>query len=261
MYPHHERAIARLVSEMRDDPRYQALLVGGSIAKGRARPDSDVDLILVVDDAEFARRSAEGTLQYLNTASADWPGGYVEGKYVSAQFLAEVADHGSEPARAAFQGVIIGFSHRADLAALVARIPVYPEQTRATKLAAFYTQVEVMTWFVPEAEKRGDAYLHGWASSNLALFAGRLILAHNRILFPFHKWFMYEVRHAPDQPPTFMACLEAHLAQPDTATAQALRDCIAGFHDWGLTRRQAFARYITDTEWSWRSGFPPLADS
>src|SRR5690349_3904936 len=95
MYPHHERAIARLVAEMRDDPRYLALLVGGSIAKGRERSDSDVDLILVVTAEEFARCQAAGEIQYLNREIAVWPGGYVEGKILDRRFLMEVADHGS----------------------------------------------------------------------------------------------------------------------------------------------------------------------
>ncbi|HUS15504.1 MAG TPA: nucleotidyltransferase domain-containing protein [Chloroflexia bacterium] len=261
MYPHHARAVARLVAELGDDARYLALLVGGSIAKGRERPDSDVDLVLVVTDDEFARHEAAGTMQYLNTEIADWAGGYVEGKRVPLRFLEEVADHGSEPARSAFQGASVGFSHLPELEALLALIPVYPEADRAAKMASFYAQVEVLTWYVPEAEKRGDAYLLAWAASNLSLFAGRLILAHNRILFPFHKWFMYEVRHAPDQPVEFLPRLDALLGHPTAASAEALRDSIAGFQDWGLTRRQAFARYIVETEWSWRTGPPALIDS
>jgi len=37
------RAIDRLADEYRDDPRFIALIIGGSVAKGFARPDSDVE--------------------------------------------------------------------------------------------------------------------------------------------------------------------------------------------------------------------------
>jgi hypothetical protein len=261
MYPHHQQAIDRLAAELRDDPRYLAMIVGGSIAKGRERPDSDVDLVLVATDAEFARRREAGDIQYLNTEIAGWAGGYVEGKIIDWQFLLDAADHGSEPARAAFAGARIVYSHLPDLAALIARIPIYPEAERAGKMASFFSQVVTLNWFVPEAEKRADPYLLTWASSHLALYGGRLILAHNRILFPYHKWFMYELNRAPDKPADFMPRLEALLARPGRETAQAFRDCVVEFRDWGLTSRQAFARFIIENEWNWREGQPPLSDS
>jgi hypothetical protein len=261
MFPHHARAIARLTEEVRKDPRYLALIVGGSIAKGRERPDSDVDLVLVATDAEFARRLDAGDIQYLNTDIADWPGGYAAGKIVDRQFLVDAADHGSEPARSAFAGARIAYSRLPDLAEIIARIPVYPEAERPGKMASFFSQVVTLNWFVPEAEKRADPYLLAWACSNLVLFGGRLILAHNRILFPYHKWFMYELRRAPDRPADLVERAEALLARPGKETAQAFRDCVIGFRDWGVTHRQAFARFIIENEWNWRAGRPPLGDS
>ncbi len=181
------RAIARLTAELRDDLRYLALIIGGSLAKGRARPDSDVDVLIVATDEEAAARQAAGQIQWLNREVADWPGGYAEGKIINRQFLLDVAARGSEPARAAFTGAIIAFSRLPALAELLARIPVYPEAARASKMASFYAQVLIHTWYMAEAEKRQDAYLRTWAASQLVLFGGRLILAYNRRLFPYHK--------------------------------------------------------------------------
>jgi predicted nucleotidyltransferase len=260
MYPHHQQTIERLVAQLQEDPRYLAVIIGGSIAKGRARPDSDVDIILVATDAEFERCLAAGAIQYLDREIADYPGGYVEGKIVNRQFLLDVADHGSEPARSAFGGAFIVASRLPDLPDLLARIPIYPEHERAAKMAAFYSQVVICNWFVSEAEKRADAYLLTWAASNLALFAGRLVLAHNRILYPWHKWFMETLRGAPDQPPDFVALVERLLARPDQAQAQAVRDSIEGFPGWELNRQQIVTRFTLDNEWNWRTGRPPLAD-
>ena len=41
---HHQLAINNLVKEYQDDERFEALIIGGSVAKGCARPDSDIDL-------------------------------------------------------------------------------------------------------------------------------------------------------------------------------------------------------------------------
>jgi hypothetical protein len=50
------------------------------------------------------------------------------------------------------------------------------------------------------------------------------------------------------------------LGCPGKETAHAFRDCVVGFGDWGLTNRQAFARFIIENEWNWREGPPPLSD-
>ena len=42
MEAHHERAVERLRLGFAEDPRFPALLVGGSVVKGLARPDSRV---------------------------------------------------------------------------------------------------------------------------------------------------------------------------------------------------------------------------
>jgi hypothetical protein len=260
MLEHHERAIARLTAALRDDPRYLALIIGGSLAKGRARPDSDVDVLIVATDEEAAARRAAGDIQYFNREVTDWPGGYAEGKIIDAQFLRDVAERGSEPARAAFTGAVIAFSRLPGLADLLARIPVYPEAERAERMASFYAQVIIHTWYVGEAEKRQDAYLRTWAAGQLVLFGGRLIMAYNRHLFPYHKWFMYELREIPDKPADFMERAEALLAAPTLATAEAFRDSLEGFADWGLPRRLAPARFMWDSEWNWRTGHQPPTD-
>src|SRR5690242_7046126 len=133
MYPHHQQTIERTVALLQQDPQTLAVILGGSLAKGWERADSDVDIFLVVTDEEFERCLAAGTIQYFNREIADCPGGYVEGKIVNQQFLRDVADHGSEPARAAFTGARVLYSRLPNLDADLARILVYPEAERADK--------------------------------------------------------------------------------------------------------------------------------
>ena len=73
--PHHRRAIDRLADAYRDDPRFSALIIGGSVAKGYARPDSDVDFLIVANDAEFLRCQADQDLFINRTDLCDYSGG------------------------------------------------------------------------------------------------------------------------------------------------------------------------------------------
>ena len=74
--PHHQRAIQRLVEHFRTDPHCLEMIVGGSVARGWASDDSDVRVMLVVTDEEFARRLANGDLGCVGAELADYPGGY-----------------------------------------------------------------------------------------------------------------------------------------------------------------------------------------
>jgi len=267
MYAHHERVIQRLVERFKDDPRFPALIVGGSIAKGREKADSDVDILLVATDEEFTRRLREVDVYYRDDEIADYPGGSVDGKIISRQFLVDAAGHGSEPARAAFMGALVAYSRLPDLGDLLARITAYPEHERVEKMKRFYIQLATACfWFMADAEKRDDPYLRAWAATTAAFYACRLILTHNRILYPWHKWLLHEVRHAPDKPVDFVNLIEALIADPSSARARAVYDSITTFADWGLdvgdsTNFQYLAsRFILDIEWNWRDGRPPLAE-
>ncbi len=260
MYENHQRTINRVIEHFSADPRYVALILGGSVAKGWAAPNSDVDIMLVVTEAEFVRRSASGEFLYFTRDFCDYEEGYVDGKIVDVQFLNEVADHGSEVARASFVSARLLYSHQPGLDTLLARIPVYPEAEREAKMKAFYSQVIVGGWFFKEAEKRHDKYLMTHAAGETALFACRLILAYNRILYPYHKWLMHEIERAPEKPPRFMELLQALLDAPGPATADALAEAITAYRDWGVSFSETFVNFTRDQEWNWRSGRAPIYD-
>lgn len=260
MLPHHQQTIDRLTAHFESDPAFLALIIGGSIVKGLARPDSDVDFMLVAAPDEYARRVQENAFQYFSLDFTDYEGGYVDGKVIDIAFLRDAAERGSEPTRSAFANAIIPFSRNPEIDALIARIPVYPEDTHHEKIKSFYAQVQAHQWFVGEAEKRGDAYLMTHATAQLVLFGGRMILAHNRILYPYHKWFMTFLRRAPDQPADLMERIDALLTTPSKATADAFCECVLNFTAWDIPTEGWPVRFMHETEWTWRSGTAAIGD-
>ncbi len=260
MREHHQRTLQRLVDHFQNDPAFPALIVGGSIARGWDKEESDVDIILIATEEEYAWRVPVRALTYFTTEFCDYPGGYVDGKVVNMGFLREVAEHGSEPARAAFSGAIIGYSRLPELDDLLRRIPVYPEEQRRARLQSFYAQVQALVWYVGEAENRGDRYLLQRMSADLVLFAGRLILAHNRILYPYHKWLFAELARAPEKPADMLALADQFLAAPSKQMAEQFSQCVLNFTDWEKPAEGWPARFMEDTEWAWRRGCAPLAD-
>ncbi len=260
LYPHHLRTIDRLIDHFKDDPNFLALLIGGSLVKGYGNEGSDVDFILIATDEEYARRLSNRSLTYFSTELCDYPGGYVDGKIVNVAFLKEVADRGSEPARSAFESVIVSYSQVPQLAALLDRITAYPEATHTTKVQSFHAQLLAQQWFVGEAEKRDNRYLMMHAVSELTLFGGRMLLAHNRMLYPYHKWFLRRVQDAPQKPEGVMELIEQLLLEPTKANADRFCEMILNFTAWPAPPEGWPVRFLEDTEWAWRRGGAAVGD-
>ncbi len=257
---HHQRAIDRLASTYRDDPEFLGVIIGGSVAKGFARDDSDVDFMIIATDDAFERRLAARDLFINRTDLCDYEGGFVDGKIINLQHLEDVAEKGNEPSRAAFVGAFAAYSHIENLDALLERIPIYPESGHDERIRAFYSMAFIQNWLFHEAARHGNRYTMTRAAGQLALFAGRLILAHNRQLFPYHKWLPRTLEASPDKPDGLMARFNELLEEPSRERATALFECVRDFRDWGVSDLEAYTWFMTDIEWSWMSGTTPMED-
>ncbi|KAI9011842.1 hypothetical protein DFJ74DRAFT_710755 [Hyaloraphidium curvatum] len=256
MHAHHRSALERIVRRFQADPDALALIVVGSVARGDARPDSDVDAYLVVTDERFA----DGRREWNADDLCDWHGGTAGGPIVDLGFLRDAAERAPEPLRYAFTNAFVAFSRVPDLQELLDRIPVYQGRERAGKLAGFAGQLPVHLAYLRLGEYSRNAYLLAEPAVELVLYGGRLILAHNRMLYPGRKWFMRELARAPVKPEAMVRLAEELLAAPSIARAEAFCGAVLGFAAWPQPPEGATARFRRDREDHWRSGAPPLAD-
>ncbi len=259
MREHHEKAIEKLTEFVKRSEEYLALIIAGSVAKGLERVDSDIDVILVITDESYEKKKKRKRLMYANTEFCDYPGGYIDGKLVNLQFLKDVAERGSEPARDAFRGAWIACSKIPELEEILKKIPVYPVGEKEDKITKFYAQFEAMKWYHEEALKRNDTYLINYSATNFILFAGRLILAHNEILFPYHKHFMDALRKAPEKPENFIELIKELLEHPSKENLEALYNAVRTFKNWKI-RGFWSNHFLIDTELAWLEGKAYIGD-
>jgi predicted nucleotidyltransferase len=250
MKPQHERAVQKLVEHFAPDETCLGVIVGGSVAKGLAKNDSDIDVVLVVSDDLYRKKLEENMLLYFNVEFCDYPGGYIDGKIVNLDYIRAAAERANEPTRAAFSAVVV-HSKVPGLEDLVRQIPVYQPQEQRDKVQAFYAQFEIAHWYVSEALKRNDAYMLHHAVADLVLYGARLILAHNEVLYPYHKFLMMELERAPEKPDSLMALIDALLADHTLENARAFYDAVKDFRFWNEAWEMPAMRFMKDTELAW----------
>jgi predicted nucleotidyltransferase len=260
MYPHHSQTIQNVRGYFERDPEVQALLLSGSIAHGFESASSDVDIMIFVSEEDFQRRSQAGQVHFFNRDLCTYEGGYVDGKYLGLSFVKQVLEQGSEPARFAFEGSQVLFSRVEEFADFVHQIAQYPVDQKMERIKRFYAQFEAWHWYCGEALAKQNQYLLGTAISKLILFGGRLILAYNEMLYPYHKWFLKVLEQAKNKPSGFMPSLQALAELPTKENIERFYERVRDFQPWTDDPSRWPVQFMFDSELNWTDGKPPVDD-
>ncbi|HLV10342.1 MAG TPA: nucleotidyltransferase domain-containing protein [Halanaerobiales bacterium] len=256
---HHQQTIDNLAGHFKGQADIRAVIVGGSVAHGFATKDSDLDIFLLISEKGYQERFEKGELTYWNDSLTSYDG-YVDGKYITVDFLKKVAEKGSEPARFAFKDAFVVFSRMNRLEVLLKSASRYPVEEKEDKIEKFCAQFEAWKWFAEEARKKNNLYLLTRATASFTLFAGRLILTHNEMLYPYHKWFLRVLGQAPDKPEGLLEQIERVLKKKGKADIEDLYNMIGEFADWGFNSSDWPNRFMHDSELTWMDGKIPVDD-
>jgi predicted nucleotidyltransferase len=257
---HHRATIERATARLRARDDVRAVLVGGSIAHGFATATSDVDLLIVVDDAEWDRRLARGDVTELDLESPTYEGGYVDMKYTSVGFIRDVAARGSEVARFAFDGAIVASSSIDGLDEELRAAARYPREEQVERIRAFHAQLEYWRWMFGEGDRSGNVYVKTLAAPHVVLFAGRLVLAHNAMLYPGYKWLLHVLREVAYQPPGLIPAINDVVANAGKENVEQLFERVTRWRDWGVADQHWGTKFMLDTELAWLGARPAIAE-
>jgi hypothetical protein len=258
LLPHHAATLELVRAHFAAQPEVSALLLSGSIAHGFATPPSDVDIMMVVPDEQFQDRLRRADTCFFGRELCTYEGGYVDGKYISEAFLDLVAQRGSEPARFAFQDVQVVYSRSPTLRPRIAAAARYPSQEQAERIRRFQAQISAWHWYSGEARKRNDLPLLRTAIAKLSLFGGRLVLAHNQLLYPYHKWLLRQLERAPHQPAELLPLIQQLASDPQVDSVNRFVDLLHTIGTWPTGSWGP--QFMLDNELTWLHGASPVDD-
>lgn len=255
---HHDVAVEQFVSSVLRDPVNLAVIVTGSVARGTPRPDSDVDVYLLVKEDEFERARASERLSYVIEEGVDYPGGYIDVKVATESYLEAAAARGDDPVRASFVDSFIAWSRIDGLVERVRAITELPEALWEQRMTSFIAQTRLYgAYFLPQGEMKQDPMLTHYAAVHLAFAAGRALLALNRVLFQGPKYLMSAVGQLPRAPEGFTDLMAVLLAEPSSDRASDLALALEGFHSWPLAVDATLSRFVSDNELAWLTRTAP----
>ena len=262
--PHHWESILRMLDHLSSESDLVAVILGGSVAKGKARPDSDIDAMVIISDTAYTQRLERNAISDC-IHKCTYENGYFDLKYFPVSYLIAAAERGSEPTRSSFQNtkLLHSIDSRIDQG-LLERIATYPDEEIEKKINSFYSAFSYATgYFWYEANKHNFIYLRAKCASDAVLFGLRLLLVHNRLFFPCHKWLFEAVDQCPSRPKGITELATTFLRQPDDTTMQPFKDAINTFRDWGPIQKDPFlclSTVVQDQEQWWWNGRPNLTE-
>ena len=251
MYQHHLDSIEKMKEYFFGREGVIALVLGGSVAKGNERPDSDIDGMVIVTDEEFARRKDLGTTAECIMGHCTYPEGYFDVKYMTKDYIAAAAEKASEPTRNSFVKARVLFSSDPEIEDIVARIGVFQEQERDDKMLSFYGDCRLNHgYFIHDCKVDGYMRLHAVGEIIYSIY--RMILQENGILFQCNRRLEECVDTAPMKPQNIVALGRAAAEKQDDASIDAF---VKAYFDWSKYPfpdfNKAYSRYVADFEQWW----------
>ncbi len=254
MYKHHEETIQRLRQRFEGDQAVIALIVIGSIARNEAMHDSDIDFYLVVTDEAYTKQKAAGNI------SVSFDKENANGGLTTVQYLTEAGTKAPEPTRFACTNAMVVFSKEPTIQDLLNKIQAYPEHERAGKMISFVSQLPIHLSYLHFGEYSKNPYVLAETAVKLVLFGGRLMLAHNRLLYPGRKQFLKQLERVQEKPDNFLPLATTLLQHPSIASAHVFYDAVMNFRAWDQPKEGYMERYIRDTRQGRLDGTLPLEE-
>lgn len=197
MYKHHEQSIENMKKYFRKQGVI-ALILAGSVAKGTERPDSDLDGIVILSEEEYAKKEKNHTTTETIDGLCTYEGGYFDIKYMTKQYLKDLAEKGSEPARNGFMKAKILFCNDAEIEELLSLIPVFRKAEKEEKLLSFYSDFWLnYHYFLKSCTIDGYMKMNTIAEIIYSIY--RMILQENEILFDCNRRLEQQVESVSEK--------------------------------------------------------------
>jgi hypothetical protein len=152
------------------------------------------------------------------------------------------------------------FSKIEGFAKEIRKVAQYPSAEKEERIRRFYAQFEAWHWYCTESLRLKNQYLLGTSVSKSILFSGRLVLAHNEMLYPYHKWFLRVLENANNKPDGLIEAIHQLTDSPTAENVECLYEKVKTFQPWIEGEFSWPTQFMYDSELNWMDGKTPVDD-
>jgi len=261
MYKHHEESIQNLVAYFSNNQAVLAIVLGGSIAKGLEKFDSDIDAEVIVTDSYYNELVKEKRVSEGITGHCTYENGYFDVKYFTKNFLNVLAIRGSEPSRNAFVKSYCIFSRDKEIENIIPKIGIFQESEKKEKMDSFYSALALNYHYFWHKSK-DNLYLRVRCTSDIVLFGYRLLLQDNGVLFPCQRDLSDTVSKLQRSPVNIVLKGETLLKNMRDEDVTDFVESILNYIDYQPPKdwSEVLTRYTDDNEIWWYKERPVIAE-
>jgi len=252
MLKHHEESLQILKEYFQNTQGVTALILGGSVAKGEARPDSDLDAMVILNDQAFAERKATEPMAECICGTCTYAEGYFDIKYFNKSYLESAVEKGSDPTRNSFVDSKVIFSTDADIEKLISKIIIYPSHTKQERIKTFYSILAInVEYFFGCAIRNNDQYMINKCCFEIVYAGLRMLFAYNEMFFPSHLKLLLYAARLPHKPDGIIELAKSVNEERTFSSVYAFFEAIRNFTDWGIDPDTSGATYVEKFEQTW----------
>ena len=260
MRKHHLESIEKLKEYFLHMDGLIAIVLDGSVVKGNAREDSDIDAVIVVTEEKYRELEKQNKLAEVIFGHCTYKGGYFDIKYKTKAMLEEAAAHASEPTRNAYVKAQVVYSTDSGMQGIVDQISSYPEHELEEKIHCFNANLQLNRNYFMNCVGPDNHYMRAHIAHEIVYSVYRLILAENRVLFPCNRRLEETVLQCQRRPTDILELGSAFLA--DITTENCERFVAAFFKQTALSLTEDISlncsRYVEYYEDWWMKENPPF---
>lgn len=261
MYQHHVESIENMKRYFMDREEVIAVILGGSVAKGCERADSDLDAMVVLTPEAYEERVKNNTTVETIWGHCTYEGGYFDTKYMTKAYLMEAAEKASEPTRNSFIKSRVIYSKDDEIEEIVNRIPMFQKREQADKMMSFYSDYFLnYNYFLKICKPEGFMRVH--VCSEIIYSIYRMILQEKEVLFPCNRRLEETVESLEDKPEHIVELGRKFAADQLDESGDAFVQAYFAWRKYPVPEdsSQVLSTYTADFEQWWRVPRPLVAE-
>lgn len=262
MYEHHKIAIQNLIEYYRPKEGVIAIVLGGSVAKGMERIDSDIDATIIVTEEKYQELKEKNDLAECISGHCPYEGGYFDIKYESKSFLKEMSEKGSEPCRSSYESFQCLYTTDQEIPEILRKIPVFQKSEKETKLFSFYSAFDLSYGYIWSTVAKDNPYYKLRTAADIVYYGYRILLQENEVLFPSHRRLEQTVAKLSNKPEGIIDLAHKFMAELTEESKEDFVQSILGNMSYKPPKdfRETLTRYIDDNQHWWYTNAPFLTE-